>query len=398
MNPTVTVLIPTYNRAKYIGECLDSILAQTIKPAQVIVVDDGSTDSTPELLHSYAEKITYLRKANGGKSAALNFGLPFVTGDYVWIFDDDDVALSDSIERRLKLLVDCDDIDFVYSGHFIGTDGVDGKIVCGRPYQPPVIDGSRLAIALMEGCFFTQQGVLARRECYERLGPFDETFLRGQDYEMMIRMARQCRGVGLADPTFVFRRHEGARGPGTALHANTDRDKIWMEFEHRIGRRIRAELAIEDYLTEPGTGFFEDWKRRRLAYLQRMLIMASKGLAEEVVTDLRDAIALDSQNKLDEQSAVMCRRAMTREFMQVALKTNPGHFLEQVRLLGNSKSGRDALRALARGLFWVVRQKDAERVGRGNALLLCAKLFWVSLVGNGGKRNSGKSDYPPPSA
>jgi len=162
-----------------------------------------------------------------------------------------------------------------------------------------------------------------------------------------------------------------------------------MGFEHRIGRQIREELALEEYLTEPRVDCSEDWKLCRLAYLQRMSIMASKGLVEEVVADLRDAVALDTQHKLDEQSALFCRRAMTREFMQVALRANPDLFLEQVRLLGNCQAGRDALRALARGLFWVARHKDVERIGRGNALVLCMKLFWFSLVGDKGGGSPG---------
>lgn len=379
--PTVSVLVPTYNRARYIQACLDSILAQTVRPSQIIVIDDGSTDSTPEILRAYSDRITCLRQENAGKSAALNRGLPFATGEYVWIFDDDDVALPDSIERRLKLLVDNSDIDFVYSGHYFGTDGAAGKIVAGKAYRLPEVDEGRLALALMEGCFFTQQGVLARRRCYERVGPFDETFARGQDYEMLIRMARQCRGIGLADPTFVFRRHEGARGPGTALHSSQDRDRIWMGFEHRIARRIREDLALGDYLSEPCPDFDNDRKQRRQAYLQRMAIMASKGLADEAVADLLDAVDLDPTNELDEQSAAMCRRAMTREFMQVALRMEPERFLKQVQPLRSCRAGRDALRALARGMFWVARQKDADRIGRGRALWLCATLFGFSLAG-----------------
>lgn len=379
--PTVSVLVPTYNRERYIGECLDSILAQTVRPLQVIVIDDGSTDSTQEILHTYSNRITCLRQENAGKSAALNHGLTFATGEYVWIFDDDDVALPNSIERRLKLLEERGDIDFVYSGHCFGRDGDDGKIVRGRSYTPPVLEDRHLTIALMEGCFFTQQSVLARRRCYARVGPFDETFARGQDYEMLIRMARQCRGMGLADPTFVFRRHEGTRGPGAALHSSQDRDRVWMGFEHRIGWRIREDIALGDYLAEPGYGFDNDRKQQRHAFLQRMAIMASKGLSDEVVADLLDAVALDPTNELDEQSVAMCRRAITREFMQVALRMEPGRFLKRVQPLSACRAGRDALRALARGLFWVARQKDADRIGRGRSLWLCARLFGFSVAG-----------------
>lgn len=378
MNPTISVLIPTYNRAKYIGECLDSILAQTIKPSQIIVIDDGSTDTTSEIINTYSDEIIYLRKENGGKSSALNYGLKYATGDYVWIFDDDDVALPDAIACRLNIFDGHSDIDFVYSGHFIGTDGADGKIIIDGSYQPTMVDSKRLSLALMEGCFFTQQGVLARRQCYERLGPFDETFIRGQDYEMLIRMARHCKGAGLAEPTFIFRRHEGVRGPGNMSHANKDREKVWLEFENRIGRQIRAEMTLESYIYGSSPDFANDIKQHQLAYMQRMLIMASKGLVEEMVSDLLDAVALAPQTRLDVRALGMCRRAMMREYMQIAMRSCSALFMKQIGPLSKSRAGRDALRAMARGLFWVARQKNAERIGRGRALQLSAELLLLS--------------------
>lgn len=380
IRPTVSVLVPTYNRAKYIKECLDSLFAQTIKPCQIIVIDDGSIDATPEILHSYSDEIIHLRKENGGKSSALNYGLKYATGEYVWLFDDDDVALPDAIERRLRVFADRTDVDYVYSGHCFGFDGDDNRIIVGNCYQPAVLDGDRLRMGLLEGCFFTQPSVLARRRCYENLEPFDERFARGQDYEMLIRMALRYRGVGIAEPTFIVRVHEGVRGPANMLHAYKDREKNWLQFEHMIGRRIREELTLSDYFPSESDVTLNDESQRRLAYLQRMLIMASKGLVEEMVSDLLDAVALAPQARLDESSLGMCRRAMMREYMQIAMRSCSALFMKQIGPLNKSRAGRDALRAMARGLFWVARQKNAERIGRGRALQLSAELLLLSLL------------------
>ena len=86
MIPKVSVLIPTYNRADYIEECLDSILNQTVPPLEIIVIDDGSEDDTAQRLESYKDRIIYLHKENGGKPSALNLALTQVRGDYIWLF------------------------------------------------------------------------------------------------------------------------------------------------------------------------------------------------------------------------------------------------------------------------------------------------------------------------
>src|SRR5688572_6812621 len=96
-----TVIVPTFNRAAFVGETLDSLLAQSWPPGQIVVVDDGSTDGTPSALDRFGDRIEVIRKPNGGKATALNAALPLVRHGAVWIFDDDDIALPDGLERHL---------------------------------------------------------------------------------------------------------------------------------------------------------------------------------------------------------------------------------------------------------------------------------------------------------
>jgi glycosyltransferase involved in cell wall biosynthesis len=81
--PTVSVLVPTFNRVNYIAECLDSLLAQTVPPLEVIVIDDGSEDGTADLLASYGHRIRHIRKENGGKPTAVNLGIQEARGDLI---------------------------------------------------------------------------------------------------------------------------------------------------------------------------------------------------------------------------------------------------------------------------------------------------------------------------
>ena len=96
----VTAIIPTYNRSTFLGEALASLLAQTLPPDEIVVVDDGSTDNTAEVVASISSQIVYIRQPNRGKSAALNLGLQLASNELIYIFDDDDIAAEDCIEGQ----------------------------------------------------------------------------------------------------------------------------------------------------------------------------------------------------------------------------------------------------------------------------------------------------------
>jgi hypothetical protein len=377
---SVSVVVPTYNRERYIGECLESILTQSHPPGQVIVVDDGSTDGTPQELSQFGSAIEVLRQPNGGKSRALNHALQHVRGSLVWIFDDDDVAERDSLAVRFSALESDPRADFVYSGHRIGCDGPDGRIVAGQVYRlPPVAEG-RLPQVLAQGCFFTQQGVLARRSLYERVGPFDEEFRRGQDYEMLLRMARAGRGIGLDVPTFVFRRHEGVRGAAGHEHDSRLRDAVWMQSEHRIAQRLRERWPLQAFLGPDEAGQLDEPGVLRRALLHRMASMASKGAWQWVIEDAIAAAGQVSARPLDEVERQLCRRAATREFMQVALREHLPDFLRAARPLSRSRSGRNVLSAWAYGLLWVARHPDPERLKTWRAARAAMRVAALRLL------------------
>ena len=133
MPARVSVLMATYNRGPMLEESLESVLAQTHQPCEIIVIDDGSTDDTPSRIASYGDQIRSIRLANGGKSRALNAAMPRVSGDFVWIFDDDDVALPTSIADRVARSPP--DAGVVFSKHFWGRSAADRSHRAGRPDQ-----------------------------------------------------------------------------------------------------------------------------------------------------------------------------------------------------------------------------------------------------------------------
>lgn len=112
-SPLVSVIVPTYNHASYLPKAIHSCINQTYKNLEIIVIDDGSTDNTKEIIQEFRDKIIYISQDNRGVSAARNVGLEIATGDFITFLDADDYLTEDSIEVRLEVLLQHDDIGFV---------------------------------------------------------------------------------------------------------------------------------------------------------------------------------------------------------------------------------------------------------------------------------------------
>ena len=287
--PTVAVVIPTFNRATFLASCIDSVLAQTLPPAQVIVVIDGSTDDTRRVLERYGDAIDCVTTPQAGKSCAVNAGLERVRSDYVWIFDDDDVALPDAIERFVQPLEADRDCGFSFSTMcYSRIDAVSGAIdEVMRVSTVPAGAARDLLLTLLRADFLGGAAVFARSAVYDEVGPFDPSLVRSQDYEMSIRIARRFRGVQVkGGPTFHYRQHAGVRGPLVEQFPAEERKEKWREYDRRIFRRLREELSLDELVPSgprPGPA-------PRSALLHRSEIMASKLLVDEALADLTLAL------------------------------------------------------------------------------------------------------------
>lgn len=285
LSPPITVLIPTFNRADYVGECLESVLGQSLPASQLIVVDDGSTDQTATVLARYGDRITVVRGPNRGKPAALNTGLAFATGDYVWMFDDDDVALPDALERLVAPLIGHPEYGFSYGTfHYTHTDPRSDHI--GEVFdqsQVPDVESRGFVLPLLEANFLGGAALFARRSCYEVVGAFDERLIRSQDYDMAIRIARRFTGVRVPDPPiFHYRQHPGQRGTDRHRFDETRRFAKWLEYDQMIFRRLYRELPLASY----GAPGYDADLLRRPALLQRLVVVSSKLLVAEALADL----------------------------------------------------------------------------------------------------------------
>ncbi|HXH51323.1 MAG TPA: glycosyltransferase family A protein [Terriglobia bacterium] len=354
----VTILVPTYNRAHFLAECLDSVLGQTIPPAQVIVINDGSRDNTREVLAPYMDRIEYIEKENGGKSAALNVGLNLVKGDYVWIVDDDDVAFPDAVERLVAPLERNRGIGFSYSGYVISTTRrQDNRIEPQREVEVPDWPRGEIFIRLMEANFI--RCPLVRSACYREVGPYREDLVRSQDYEMALRLARRFYGARANGMTSYYRQHAGRRGTAANRFSEADNREKWREYDQRIFRQLRGELELSDYLPAELRVQPLGPSERRRAYLKRMAVMIGKGIFDDMLCDLGQAIAQTGvDSPLTHPERTCLSRAMCQLWPKDRLLCDP-EFAKSVRILCRGQIGRDLTVEMARGLYW--RATDAVR-------------------------------------
>lgn len=184
--PLVSVVTAAYNMGRYIGETVDSILAQTHERLELIVVDDGSTDDTPAVLAAYAgdPRVRLLRQANAGQTAAKNRGLREARGEFVGFCDADDRWLPDKLARQLPRFADAPRLGVVY-GDFTCIDGE------GRPTATPrwPCYSGRITGKLLVDNFVHFPTALARREAIERAGGFDESLTMAIDYDLWLRLS-----------------------------------------------------------------------------------------------------------------------------------------------------------------------------------------------------------------
>ncbi|MFZ5647361.1 MAG: glycosyltransferase family 2 protein [Bacillota bacterium] len=186
--PLVSVIVPTYNRAGMLVNALDSVLEQTFGDFELIVVDDGSTDKTGEVIKKYSGKVRYFAKENGGVASARNLGLKKAGGELVAWLDDDDFFYPQKIEKQVMYFKKHPGVGLVYTGHVtIDTSSQQAR----KSYLVPPLfrECATLRKALLKHCFFANSTVMMKRECFELAGVFNERLGHTVDYDMWLRTA-----------------------------------------------------------------------------------------------------------------------------------------------------------------------------------------------------------------
>ena len=257
VSPIVSVIIPAYNAAAFIGETLDSVYAQTFADFEVIVVNDGSpdTEALERVLDRYPAKLRYIKQENQGAAAARNTGIKAARGEFVAFLDADDAWLSAFLEKQVDLL-ERTPADVVWADALISGDSP----FAGRTFmqvQPSFAEVTPENLLAVRVTVLTST-VVARRQPIVDVGLFDVTLRRGQDFELWLRLARRgCRFVFRAEVLAHRRIVESSLSGSvmsqlqrtlTVLDAIKAKGNLTPSEEAALQlnlRRTRRELALE---------------------------------------------------------------------------------------------------------------------------------------------------------
>jgi len=350
--PTISVIVPTYNRARYINECIDSLLEQTVPALEILVIDDGSEDDTAQRLVRYGDRIRYVRKDNGGKAAAVNLGVEMSRGEWLWVLDDDDVAHPGANQARLAALAEAPQAGFTYGPHDLGYDGDDGVIRQGRRNEPGIIPPQQFLLEIARSCFFHLGTALVHRTHYEELGGFDSAMVRGQDYEFQIRLARVARPAFCPESIFLFRQHDGIRGTRFENHHAGERSAVFRKFSKLLGEKVRASLALGEYCVPPRRDDNLGDGLRREALIHRAQVMGNHGCMDELFDDLiAYAGMLTRAQPMTRQERQDIGRAIRIGWSYDAAASDWRHFTDLVIHLRGRPGGAAVVRALAGGVL-----------------------------------------------
>lgn len=196
----VSVIIPVYNSEKFIRDAIDSVLNQTYRDFEIIVADDGSTDSTTEILKEYDDKIRWKSQENKGPASAKNFGISMAKGKYITFLDSDDVFMPDRLEQQVDYLNKHPAVGLVYSDYY----QIDEKGETTR-----LISHSKENASLIQQNYVPTSGVMCRRECIDTLGAFDENLGSNYDWDMWLRISEKYPIYCIPKPLFKYKVHGG---------------------------------------------------------------------------------------------------------------------------------------------------------------------------------------------
>jgi glycosyltransferase involved in cell wall biosynthesis len=207
--PTVSICIPTYNRRDYLRETLDSVLAQTYKDYEIVIVDDGSTDGTEDMIKELGIPVTYHWQENSGDAAARNKLVELARGEYISFIDSDDLLLPDAIERMVEVMKS-ERGDIVVYGSYLRIDQ-DGKIYgrCKRKLYSGDITKRLFQTIFVHCC-----GSMLPKKLLDGSIAFDTALKVCSDYDFWLCLSLDNRFIALPEPTFKRRRHpDNLSGP-----------------------------------------------------------------------------------------------------------------------------------------------------------------------------------------
>jgi glycosyltransferase involved in cell wall biosynthesis len=279
-SPLISIIIPVYNGALYLRQAIESALAQSYAQKEVIVVDDGSTDQSWQIIQSYGAKIRALRQKNGGVSTALNLGIKNAKGEYISWLSHDDVYHPDKLRRQVQAINqlprDRQKRTIIFSNYKIIDQNSE---VIEVPAIEKVHDLRKFVCPLypvMKGLIFGCT-LLIPKLCFVESGYFDPALRTSQDYDLWFKFFHKYPVYFQTDYLLLSRRHPGQ---GTFSQRATDESNaLWLKMLQQISDQDKIAIDgslqnfyLQNYLQMRRVGFLKaaDYSFTKLSYLNQL--------------------------------------------------------------------------------------------------------------------------------
>jgi glycosyltransferase involved in cell wall biosynthesis len=233
--PRVSVVMPVHNEERYVSGAIESILRQTYRDFEFVIVDDGSVDGTPRILRRYDDpRIKVHHQPNRGQSSALNQGIRLSSGCYIARMDADDISLPQRLEREVRFLEGHPDVGLV------GTWCMKVDVGTGKERLQilPAEDEAIRRFLTVDNPFI-HSSVMTRRSVLDQVGLYDEALI-WQDYDLWVRIAQYYRMANIPEPLIIRRKHP-ASVTGRARESRKSWERFRIQWKACRAVALRAE-------------------------------------------------------------------------------------------------------------------------------------------------------------
>ncbi|HEV3223189.1 MAG TPA: glycosyltransferase [Puia sp.] len=254
-SPLVSVAMPVYNAEKYIMQAIDSVLGQSYPHFELVIVNDGSTDRSKEIIHSYSDKRIrfYDNEVNLGITKTRNKCIQYATGKYIAVLDNDDIALPFRLEKQVEFLES--DFDYALCGSFYEVIDGDDRLI--NKIKVPVTDKEIKTYLLFENCYCNSSVMIQSKLLKER--PYIESFNMIEDYYFLYTVSKSKKLSNLP----IFATQYRVHGKNTSIEKlegmRTLRKKMDVMILNDLGIRYSEdEFAIHTHFASGNFEFFND--------------------------------------------------------------------------------------------------------------------------------------------
>lgn len=255
--PKVSVIIPIYNAEKFISETIESVMAQTYPDWEIIAVDDGSTDKTPEILKEYKKKLPkklhVITQKNSGVSIARNTGVSDAKGEYIAFLDHDDLWLPEKLEKQVKVLDSNKELGLLYSDSYmidergnLKKDTLISSIMSRNILRIKMFRGNILN-ELFCVDFIPLLTTIVRKDTFDKVGMFNPEYKISEDYDLFLRIAQLYTVDFIERPLAKYRIHSRGISKNIEIRVNEDLQimEYWLNKKPELRKELKHKIKLK---------------------------------------------------------------------------------------------------------------------------------------------------------